>query len=73
MSLLAIVYVGVTLVLSPGQLQQRYFSDELICVWNVTCPSGHALFVNSTSIELESSALSGKPGTSFLLVVITVA
>lgn len=36
-----------TLVLSLGYFQQKNFSDQIMCIWNITCGEGQALFVNS--------------------------
>lgn len=49
-----VIAAGVTFILSPWYFQAKNYSDQLLCIWNVSCPADHALFVNSTSIRLQS-------------------
>ena len=35
-------------MLSPGYFQERNLSGQVMCVWNISCPEDHSIFVNYT-------------------------
>ena len=52
-SLSYVLCIDITLVLTPGYLEQRNYSHQLLCMWNITCPEDHVLYVNSTDLVLQ--------------------
>ena len=45
---MCLVATGVTLVLSPGYLTERNFTNQLLCLWNISCSEDEVLFLNYT-------------------------
>ena len=39
--------IGVTIVLSLGYFKQKNFSNQVLCIWNITCSEDQILFVKS--------------------------